>query len=68
MLLTLKHEPGALAKVLKSFADKGINLTKVDFRPIYGQPYQNVMNEALHQLSDLVDTFILGFYVHKEVR
>ncbi len=34
MLLSLKDEPGILFKALKPFADKGLNLSKIESRPL----------------------------------
>jgi chorismate mutase/prephenate dehydratase len=33
VVLSVKHQPGALYKVLKEFADNNINLTKIESRP-----------------------------------
>ena len=33
IMFSVKHEPGALYKILKEFNDNGINLTKIESRP-----------------------------------
>ena len=33
VVLTLKHEPGALQSALSSFSDRGINLIRIESRP-----------------------------------
>lgn len=38
--ITTSHKPGALAKVLGIFADAGVNLLKLQSRPIVGQPWK----------------------------
>lgn len=38
--VTTSHKPGALAKVLGIFADAGVNLLKLQSRPIAGQPWK----------------------------
>lgn len=39
-ILTLKHVPGSLARALSAFAGAGVNLTKIESRPIAGKPYE----------------------------
>lgn len=33
------HKPGALLNVLKEFADRGLNLTRLESRPVVGDPW-----------------------------
>ncbi len=40
LLLQLKHCPGALAELLKHFAEQAINLTKIESRPLRGCPFE----------------------------
>ena len=40
LLLTTKHQPGALADVLAVFGRRGVNLAKLESRPIPGSPFQ----------------------------
>ena len=39
LVITTNHTPGALAKVLTVFAELGINLSKLQSRPIIGKPW-----------------------------
>lgn len=40
LVVTTGHQPGALAQVLTTFATTGANLTKLQSRPIIGQPWK----------------------------
>lgn len=40
LCFTLKHKPGALFKALKPFAERGINLTKIESRPLKNTSFE----------------------------
>lgn len=40
LIFTLDHVPGALMRVLASFAEEGFNLTKTESRPLVGRPFE----------------------------
>ncbi len=40
LLLTTPHQPGALAAILSVFSRRGVNLAKLESRPILGSPFQ----------------------------
>ena len=76
---TVENLPGTLVKALQIFADHGTNLTKIESRPVPGQPWQYVfyvdyqvsspagakvpIKELLRYCSMVKE---LGFYVHAE--
>lgn len=77
LLLSLKHVPGSLYLALKHFADKGINLTKIESRPVRGTPFtyvfyvdfefsvmkRNEVDQVLNSLQKEVNNMrVLGFY------
>ncbi|MBS0651249.1 MAG: ACT domain-containing protein [Verrucomicrobia bacterium] len=77
VLITLKHEPGALAEVLQDVAGHGINLTKIESRPIIGKPFEylfyidlqfgptqmHLLEQALKNLQEITQSCkMLGIY------
>jgi len=75
LAFSLKNRPGTLFKSLEAFATEGINMTKIESRPVPGTPWEYIfyvdlasgptlaLSRALVQLrkqSDFVK--ILGFY------
>jgi len=77
LFFQLDHRPGALLHALEPFAQRGINLMKIESRPVHGRPWQyrfyldlqtsrsNVQAAAaLAELEkQVVDLRILGSYV-----
>ncbi|MBI2029398.1 hypothetical protein HYT02_03215 [Candidatus Gottesmanbacteria bacterium] len=73
---TLKHEPGSLSRAIAAFAREGLNLTKIESRPLIGSPFEylfyldfetgndmtrtGVAIESLGMVADSLD--ILGYY------
>jgi len=76
IIFSTKHQPGALYQALGIFAVRGINLTKLESRPIIGKPWQynfyldfeghqkdKIIREALEILkSNCLFLKILGSY------
>lgn len=42
LLFSVSHIPGSLYRVLKIFYERGINLTKIESRPIKGKPWEYI--------------------------
>lgn len=63
IILSLKHTPGSLATVLNEVARFGLNLTKIESRPILGSPYSYTFHIDIecesesdsHKLKAVVD-------------
>lgn len=53
LVLTTSHQPGALYRALGVFADAGINLTKLESRPIRGEAfrYQFIVDIVCNQVE-----------------
>lgn len=77
LLLNLRHLPGALATVLSVFAECGINVTKIESRPLRESPFEylfyidiessnldssNLEKRLLHLHEVVVRLKILGIY------
>src|SRR5262245_46090681 len=75
LALRLAHKPGALLAALRPFADHGINLLKIESRPIHGRPWEYhlflavqteepaKLHEALHEVRAATSLLrILGRY------
>ncbi len=77
IILSIKHQPGSLYKVLKIFAENNINLTKIESYPIVGkifeyffyidfelnkQQFKNVKKILQKVKQSTLKTIILGFY------
>jgi prephenate dehydratase len=40
LAVTIAHEPGSLHRVLQLFAQRGVDLLRVETRPVHGKPWQ----------------------------
>lgn len=81
ILMTLEHKPGSLYKALGFFAKHGINLTRIESRPVRGKPWEyrflvefegatwsRSVSEALKKLErNVAELKILGSYRHTSV-
>ena len=76
LVFTTKHRAGALFEVLKAFAENGINLTRIESRPMRKEPgvfaflldflgneYDSAVHGTLKRLREsTVSLKVLGFY------
>ena len=76
IIFSVKHEPGALYKILKEFNDNGINLTKIESRPnkntnweynffvdLIGHFSNSTINSVLNKISEnTIFLKVLGSY------
>ena len=81
LVLHLAHKPGSLCKVLNAFAQRSLNLLKIESRPIAGTPWSYCFyldlqaslkdpntNAALAELQQFTDSVkILGCYPQAKV-
>lgn len=42
LAFSVDHAPGTLFQALRSFADQGVNLTKIESRPMVGRPWEYI--------------------------
>ena len=75
LAFSLEHRPGALLKALAGLASAGLNLTRIESRPVPGRPWEYIffldlrferrdeLEEALRQLEDACQQLrVLGRY------
>ncbi len=77
LLLTLPHQPGSLHRLLAEIAGAGVNITKIESRPIVGKPFEysfhldmecsqgssEVLRECVRRVqASCANCRVLGFY------
>jgi len=81
LVLATSQEPGSLVEALSVFKKNGVNLTKLESRPILGNPWEemfyldflgNIKDEKVQQLLDELGKYtrflkVLGSYPTQEV-
>jgi prephenate dehydratase len=79
LAMRLAHRPGALLASLEPFSKHGVNLLKIESRPIHGQPFEyqfyldveaerhEQLEKALHEMRGATsDLRVLGWYAAAE--
>jgi len=76
LVFSTPDEPGALSKCLSVFSEYGLNMKKLESRPIHGRPWsylfyvdlelpedRSVFDRAMERITDLTEDFrIMGIY------
>jgi prephenate dehydratase len=75
LAMRLAHRPGALLASLEPFANHGVNLLKIESRPIHGKPFEyqfyvdveaenhGHLEKALHEVREVTSELrVLGLY------
>ena len=52
LAFTLDHKPGTLVKALQALADAGVDLTKIESRPVPGKPWEYVFYVEFRYASE----------------
>ena len=47
MAFVVEHRPGTLVAALQALADAGVNLTRIESRPVPGRPWEYVFHAEL---------------------
>ena len=70
LLLTLAHRPGALYGLLRRFAEIGVNLTKIESRPIPGSDFEVrfILDFEVSSLTSAVRTLLSDLERAPEIR
>lgn len=65
LAFSVVHEPGTLVRALEEFARAGVNLTKIESRPVHGTPWEYVFFVDLRFDSEAqIDSAIAGVERH----
>lgn len=67
VIFSVKHTPGSLLKALKPYAEYGLNLTKIESRPIDGKPWEYVfIVDFLIKTQEDLKKVVTGMKKHSE--
>jgi prephenate dehydratase len=61
----VEHRPGTLVSALQALADAGVNLTRIESRPVPGRPWEYVFYAELRFVKDaMADAALAGLRGH----
>lgn len=55
LALSVKHEPGSLVRILKPLSDFGLNMTKIESRPLFGKVWEYIFFLDFESQSENTD-------------
>lgn len=72
LAFSLEHRPGSLVRALEEFAKAGVNLTKIESRPVPGKPWEYVFFvdlrfESAEQIDDALAQLARHCHMVKEL-
>jgi len=68
LAFSVAHQPGTLVLALQAFARAGVNLTKIESRPVPGMPWEYVFFVDLRfYASNQIDVALEGLASHCEM-
>lgn len=65
LAFSVSHQPGTLVRALEEFASAGLNLTKIESRPVHGTPWEYIFFVDLRfDSADQIDSALSAIQPH----